>query len=585
MNNSLTTIAFSIYSNKGVYALLIGSGLSRQSGIPTGWDIVIDLIKRLAIINKEDCKPTPEEWFKNKYGKDPDYSEILDRLVTTSSERVNLLKSYIEPNEKEPDEGSKQPTEAHKAIAKLIKAGYIKVVITTNFDRLLETALEAEGVHPVVIRHADDIDGALPLAHNPVVILKINGDYLDSRFLNTKVELSEYPEKLKSYLLQIINDFGLISCGWSGKWDTGLSSVIKQSENFRFGNFWTYTGNCESELSELALHRRGKTLQIQNADLFFSELVERIDALSNINDNHPLNAELAVTRLKKYIVKDDGRILVHDLLYNETEAVYEKIQSIKDFNIDAYTQLKPRIEFYEQSLDVLLPLIINGVFWSKPEHEQFFIDIITRISEPNPPSSSYNKVAQWFHYYPTQLLIYAAGITAVKAQKFSLLNTLFNIKIASHYGDNSGKIFLLEKINPMALEMDVSNKIINDILGTAYRIPISSWLNKKIGQYFSQIIYSQSEFNDTYDIFEYLLSLNYLNIVGPYGGLDWAPSGLFNWRNFRRDRDSLFNTFFAKADQEQDNWLPIKMGMFSSSYATYLEIKHRADEFLKTIHH
>jgi hypothetical protein len=212
MNNLMTTIAFSIYSNKGVYALLIGYGLSRQSGIPTGWDIVIDLIKRLADSNKEDCKPTPEEWFKNKYREDPDYSLILSKLVTTSSERVNLLKSYIEPNEKEQEESLKQPTKAHTAIAKLIKAGYIKVVITTNFDRLLETALEAEGVHPFVIRHADDIDGALPLVHNPVVILKINGDYLDSRFLNTKVELSEYPDKLKNYLLQIINDFCLISC-------------------------------------------------------------------------------------------------------------------------------------------------------------------------------------------------------------------------------------------------------------------------------------------------------------------------------------------------------------------------------------
>lgn len=361
--------------------------------------------------------------------------------------------------------------------------------------------------------------------------------------------------------------------------------MIKQSENFRFGNFWTYKGNCESELTELALHRKGKTLQIQNADLFFSELVERVDALSNINDNHPLNAELAVARLKKYIVKEEGKILLYDLLHNEQESVYEKIQSIKDFNINPYTDLKPRIEFYEQSLDVLLPLIINGVYWSKPEHKQFFIDIITRIAEPNTPSGSYNRVAQWFHYYPTQLLIYAAGITAIKAQNFSLLNALFNIKIASHYGDNSGKIFLLEEINPMALEMVVSKNIINEILGTAYRIPFSSWLNKKIGQYLSQIIYSQSEFDDTYDIFEYLLALNYLNIVGPYGGLDWAPSGLFNWRNFGRHRDSLFNTFFAKAVQEQDNWVPIKMGMFNSSYATYLDIKHRADEFLKTTHH
>ncbi|MBK5247637.1 MAG: hypothetical protein JJE49_10275, partial [Peptostreptococcaceae bacterium] len=115
----------------------------------------------------------PEEWFINKYGEDPDYSTILSKLVSTPSERINLLRPYFEPNEQEREEGLKQPTQAHKSIAKLIKAGYIKVVITTNFDRLLETALQEEGIEPVVIRHADDIDGAIPLVHNNLIIINM----------------------------------------------------------------------------------------------------------------------------------------------------------------------------------------------------------------------------------------------------------------------------------------------------------------------------------------------------------------------------------------------------------------------------
>ena len=53
MNNTLTTIAFSMYSNKGVYALLLGSGISKSAGIPTGWDVTIDLIRKLAAQNGE----------------------------------------------------------------------------------------------------------------------------------------------------------------------------------------------------------------------------------------------------------------------------------------------------------------------------------------------------------------------------------------------------------------------------------------------------------------------------------------------------------------------------------------------------
>jgi hypothetical protein len=36
-----TALAFSLFENKGVYALLLGSGLSRAAQIPTGWEITL----------------------------------------------------------------------------------------------------------------------------------------------------------------------------------------------------------------------------------------------------------------------------------------------------------------------------------------------------------------------------------------------------------------------------------------------------------------------------------------------------------------------------------------------------------------
>lgn len=46
----LTTLAFSMYSNKGAYALLLGSGISRSAHIPTGWKIESCLIEQLAAV-------------------------------------------------------------------------------------------------------------------------------------------------------------------------------------------------------------------------------------------------------------------------------------------------------------------------------------------------------------------------------------------------------------------------------------------------------------------------------------------------------------------------------------------------------
>jgi hypothetical protein len=39
-----TQLAFSMFENTGVYAELLGSGVSRSAGIPTGWEITLELV-------------------------------------------------------------------------------------------------------------------------------------------------------------------------------------------------------------------------------------------------------------------------------------------------------------------------------------------------------------------------------------------------------------------------------------------------------------------------------------------------------------------------------------------------------------
>lgn len=41
-------LAIALHSSPGVYALLLGSGLSSAAGVPTGWQVTLDLIRKLA---------------------------------------------------------------------------------------------------------------------------------------------------------------------------------------------------------------------------------------------------------------------------------------------------------------------------------------------------------------------------------------------------------------------------------------------------------------------------------------------------------------------------------------------------------
>ena len=182
MIDPIVSLAFSIHSNPGVYALLLGSGVSRTASIPTGWEIVLDLIYKLAHLDGVEHVTDPVEWYRKKFGREPDYSEILESIAPSQEERQRLLRSFIEPTEKDRESGLKVPTAAHRAIAELCVSGKIRAVVTTNFDRLLERAIEDLGTTPIVLSSADSINGALPLVHQQCCIVKVHGDISTHEF-------------------------------------------------------------------------------------------------------------------------------------------------------------------------------------------------------------------------------------------------------------------------------------------------------------------------------------------------------------------------------------------------------------------
>lgn len=269
MIDPVTALAFSVYENKGVYALLLGSGVSRAAYIPTGWEVTLDLIKRVAALEGVTGQPDWAKWYAEKYSAEANYSALLDQLASTPDERRSILHSYIEPSEEEIEEGRKVPTRAHHAIARLVRAGFIRVIIiTTNFDRLMENALREAGIEPTVIKSDDDLKGAVPLTHSRCYLVKVHGDYLDTRIRNTDQELSAYSSEMNTLLDRIIDEHGLIVCGWSGDWDAALRGAITRAPNRRYPLFFAARGKPSQIVADLVQHRAGRVITIDNADGF-----------------------------------------------------------------------------------------------------------------------------------------------------------------------------------------------------------------------------------------------------------------------------------------------------------------------------
>jgi hypothetical protein len=150
--------------------MLLGSGTSTAAGVPTSWGVVTDLICKVAALQGDeataDADTDPEAWWSGQGFGEPRYDTLLEALAPSVAARRDLLHRYFEPDsDEERDRGIKVPTAAHHAIAELARGGRIRLILTTNFDHLMEDALTAAGVPPQVIARPDAIGGMAPIQH------------------------------------------------------------------------------------------------------------------------------------------------------------------------------------------------------------------------------------------------------------------------------------------------------------------------------------------------------------------------------------------------------------------------------------
>jgi hypothetical protein len=160
-------LATGIHAQPCVYALLLGSGVSRSAGISTGWEIVCHLVQKAAAADDPDdseshalAESDPEAWWVEHGEGDLGYSSLLAAVAPSSAARQGLLAEYFVATDEDRANGLKVPTAGHRAIAELVKGGWIKVFVTTNFDRLMEQALGAVGVAYQVISRPDAANAA-----------------------------------------------------------------------------------------------------------------------------------------------------------------------------------------------------------------------------------------------------------------------------------------------------------------------------------------------------------------------------------------------------------------------------------------
>ena len=508
----------SCHGAPGRLALLVGSGVSSSAGIPTGWQVVNDLATRLAVAEGVDpAPPEPIRWYVDAHGQEPDYSGLLGAIAPTSASRRDLLGAYFEPTEEDRAAGLKVPTAAHQGIAALVSRGVFRVIVTTNFDRLMEQALRAVGVEPVVISSGEDAIGAVPLVHSPCTVVKVHGDYLNPNIKNTVEELDHYHPALDRLLDQVVDEYGLVVVGWSGTWDRALRTVISRAPNRRYPMYWAKHGSLGAAAQELVRSRDGIVIEIDSADILFSSLVTKIEALDDLMQQRRTGVELVTAEIKRFVPDPLHRIRLHDAVrVHATRATDTEIDFTSEPTDQSVREVIALVA--AGSVEIDAALLILGRFGDESRHRDLARTALGWLSAPLARHITGTRYTAWLgiRRLPALLGWYSAGIGACAGANWPMLGYLFtDITVV-----NEGEIEpIFEALHPWAVLEDTWAKLLNE--NARLKLPGSEWLRTVLLPLSDTVLgLSPLEFDDSFDAWEYAVGASQMALPysSPYIG-------------------------------------------------------------------
>lgn len=577
----IVNAAFSVFNNKGAYALLVASGLSRAAGIPTGWEVATDLTRKLAIAAGQPPDADGVAWYRTTFGEGPTYSKLLDQLGMTPEERNNILRGYFEPSEDERNNGLKIPTAAHAAIAELVRDGYIRVILTTNFDSLIEMALEAAGVGPTVLASPDAIEGALPLQFEKCTVIKLNGDYRDLRIRNTVEELTDYDPRTSSLLDRVFDEYGLIVCGWSAEWDIALRRALERARSHRFHMYWARRGELTEQTRRLIQLRRGTPVPIADADSFFRSLAEKVNALEQSEQQHPLSVEVAAASVKKYVSEPRRVIALADLVQEETERIYAIVTS-DQYPVDIQptqveNEIAQRVKQFENLSAILIRMLAAGCSWGSSHHERIWSRCVQRLAN-FPLVTGYTIIPYVsLRLYPGVLALYAAGLAALSAGNFETLRAVLVDAKVSDDGKPERPAVTKQDASS-ALQTEFAQKAL--FAGQKLFTPMNDRVRDVLRETLRDAAPDDKQYDELFDRLEYFMSLIRFEEEKQGGESGLPLIGRFSWHDGKR---VTFERIVREATNQGTGYPPVQARLFASSDGLITLLKDYQEQFLPRI--
>lgn len=177
------------------FVLMLGAGASISSGIHPTKHIIETLVGSFG-------RAIPGDTLEDRF-------DLLWQHASPD-DRLRMLEPYL----------SKPPSAGYRDLAEIVRLGYFDIVLTFNFDRLLETALNEAGFHDYQVLSRGEtemsaIERMIRSRQPGLRILKLHGSLRSADyFLFSKEEMLNYPKDLEAIVSEVTGR-DIIICGYA----------------------------------------------------------------------------------------------------------------------------------------------------------------------------------------------------------------------------------------------------------------------------------------------------------------------------------------------------------------------------------
>lgn len=244
------------------FCFILGSGASREGGIPTG----VEMAKIWA------------EELKNKY-EVKELQNLMKKLdiksITPTSENyfgIYELRYYPDYQEgyayfeRELEKGV--PSLGHHALAKILAGKTHNLAITTNFDSLIEDALFIyANEHPLLVGH-ESLAGFIHLNVDRPIVAKIHRSLYFHPY-NRQKETHGLDQEWQETLKKSFMVYTPVVIGYAGG-DQSLMEFLKEEDVKMNGLYWCYwkKETPSQEIIDLVKSKNGCLIPIEGFDYF-----------------------------------------------------------------------------------------------------------------------------------------------------------------------------------------------------------------------------------------------------------------------------------------------------------------------------